>query len=102
MDADTLRRQLEFYQDLGITTLYRRQTPPAAAEPAPEVAPPPVSFEPQPESAAPLPGLAPENDTLLKIIEDIGDCRRCRLHLARHKIVFGVGNEQARLVFVGE
>jgi uracil-DNA glycosylase len=27
---------------------------------------------------------------------------RCRLHEQRTKIVFGVGNEQAKLVFVGE
>ena len=42
------------------------------------------------------------DETLLKIIQDIGDCHRCRLHEARNKIVFGVGNEQAPLVFVGE
>ena len=53
-------------------------------------------------SVHPLPGLAPDNDTLLKIIEDMGDCKRCRLHAGRNKIVFGVGNEQAKLVFVGE
>ena len=50
-----------------------------------------------------LPSLAPEGDTLLKIRQDIGDdCRRCRLCEARSKIVFGSGNEQAHLVFVGE
>jgi len=43
-----------------------------------------------------------ENDTLLKIREDIGDCTRCRLHKARHHIVFADGNPQADLVFVGE
>jgi DNA polymerase len=46
--------------------------------------------------------MAPTNDSLLKIIGDIGDCRRCRLHEQRTKIVFGVGNENAPLVFVGE
>ena len=49
-----------------------------------------------------LPPLAPTNDTLFKIIEDIGDCRRCRLHEGRSKIVFGVGNPESPLVFVGE
>jgi uracil-DNA glycosylase len=34
--------------------------------------------------------------------EDIGDCRRCPLSKDRQRIVFGSGNEQARLVFVGE
>src|SRR5215475_6139181 len=43
-----------------------------------------------------------ENDTLLKIREDLGDCKRCRLHKTRHNIVFGDGNPNAELVFVGE
>ena len=43
---------------------------------------------------------APE--TLEAIREDIGDCRRCALCEQRHHIVFGAGNPQARLVFVGE
>ena len=49
-----------------------------------------------------IPSLAPHGDTLLKIIDDIGDCKRCRLHIARKKIVFGSGNPEAKLVFVGE
>jgi uracil-DNA glycosylase family 4 len=43
-----------------------------------------------------------KDDTLLKIREDIGDCTRCKLHKGRNKIVFGDGNSQAQLVFVGE
>lgn len=40
----------------------------------------------------------------LKIIrEDLGDCTRCKLHKqGRKQIVFGVGNPQADLMFVGE
>jgi len=40
----------------------------------------------------------------LRIIrEDLGDCTRCRLHQqGRKQIVFGVGNPQAELMFVGE
>jgi DNA polymerase len=49
-----------------------------------------------------LPSLAPEDDNLEKIRADIGDCIRCRLHAGRTKLVFGDGNAQARLVFVGE
>jgi DNA polymerase len=42
-------------------------------------------------------------DTSLEAIRlDIGDCVRCKLHVARTNIVFGEGNPQARLVFVGE
>jgi uracil-DNA glycosylase family 4 len=43
-----------------------------------------------------------ENDTLLKIREDIGDCTRCKLHKKRTHIVFADGNPKADLVFVGE
>lgn len=43
-----------------------------------------------------------ENDTLLRIREDIGDCTRCKLHKRRNKIVFGDGNPKAQLVFIGE
>jgi uracil-DNA glycosylase len=39
---------------------------------------------------------------LQSIQADIGDCTRCRLHEGRSKIVFGSGNPEARLVFVGE
>jgi uracil-DNA glycosylase family 4 len=40
--------------------------------------------------------------TLEEIREDIGDCRRCKLCAKRTNIVFGSGNSEARLVFVGE
>jgi DNA polymerase len=43
-----------------------------------------------------------EGDTLDRIREDLGECTRCRLHQQRNKIVFGVGNPRAELVFVGE
>ncbi len=43
-----------------------------------------------------------EGDTLAAIREFIGDCTRCKLHKGRNKIVFGVGNPKADLVFVGE
>jgi len=43
-----------------------------------------------------------KGDTLERIREDIGDCKRCRLCEERNKIVFGSGNAKAELVFVGE
>jgi len=88
MDAETLRRYLEFYQDLGIQTLYRRAAAPSAEAPVPVT----------------LISNAPSNplEPLFRILEDIGDCRRCRLHEQRTRIVFGVGDEQTKLVFVGE
>jgi len=101
MDADALRQYLEFYQDLHIQTLYRRTAPPPAAAARPVVAQSPIVVA-APEPKMELPPLAPPNDSLLKIIQDIGDCHRCKLGDARNKIVFGVGDEKAQLVFVGE
>jgi DNA polymerase len=96
MDADFLRRYLEFYQDLGIQNLYR-----PAGEPIPP--PSPAQSAALPSQIPPvLPPLAPANESLFQILNDIGDCRRCRLHEGRTRIVFGVGNEHAPLVFVGE
>jgi DNA polymerase len=41
--------------------------------------------------------------TLPAIRTDLGDCTRCKLHrLGRRQIVFGVGNPDAALMFVGE
>jgi uracil-DNA glycosylase family 4 len=89
MDADLLHRYLEFYQDLGIKTLYRKELVSKSELPPTEL-------------PAVLPPMTPASDTLLQIIQDMGDCKRCRLHEKRNKIVFGVGNEQSPLVFVGE
>lgn len=41
-------------------------------------------------------------ETLEDVRMDLGDCRRCKLSEHRKNIVFGVGNPNARLVFVGE
>ncbi len=40
--------------------------------------------------------------TLEEIREEVGDCTRCKLHEGRTNLVFGEGNPNARLVFVGE
>jgi uracil-DNA glycosylase len=94
LSPDDLRRKIEYYKDLGIKELYRRE--PAGSGVVPEIAlvDAPIPVE--------LPGLAPAGDTLPLIREDIGDCTRCRLHKGRKKIVFGDGSPEARLVFVGE
>ncbi len=39
---------------------------------------------------------------LEKIRQEMGDCQRCKLHSTRTNIVFGEGNPQARLMFIGE
>ncbi len=40
--------------------------------------------------------------SLDELREAIGDCRRCKLCAGRTNLVFGVGNPNARLMFVGE
>ncbi|MEO6982893.1 MAG: uracil-DNA glycosylase [Edaphobacter sp.] len=62
-----------------------------------------VSFD----GLAPLPqsrvGASQKAEALLEIQQEIGDCTRCPLAYAgRHKIVFGDGDANARLMFVGE
>jgi len=52
------------------------------------------AFSPPPPSPSIL--------TLKEVREELGDCRRCKLHSTRTNIVFGAGNPRALLVFVGE
>ena len=94
MDTDQLRRYLEFYKDLGIKDLYKAKVGQAL--------PPANLVEVSTPKPMQLPPLAPQGESLLQIVQDLGDCKRCRLHEGRNKIVFGVGNEQSPLVFVGE
>ncbi len=43
-----------------------------------------------------------EPQTLAEVRQLMGDCQRCGLAATRTKLVFGAGNPQARLLFVGE
>jgi uracil-DNA glycosylase len=120
---DKLEAWLRYYDDLNIGAFYTDRSAagkhlteaPAESVPAsfPHLEPP--SAPARTKSAPPVSALpivhAPslfeaadrvENDTLEKIREDLGECTRCRLHKQRNKIVFGVGNPCAELVFVGE
>jgi len=113
MTKDEIRRYLEFYQDLGVKTIFLGSgSALSAAEiapaglPAAPLSPLPTAIPaktPASDQTFPLvPPLAPAHDSLAKISEDIGDCKRCRLHEGRNRIVFGSGSEEAKLVFVGE
>jgi uracil-DNA glycosylase len=104
MTRDEIRDQLSFYRDLGVKDIYKRaatKAPQEAAALKPVAAPKSQIVSPKIADVV-LPTLQPPGDTLLKIIEDIGDCKRCALSQGRNKIVFGSGNEQSKLVFVGE
>jgi uracil-DNA glycosylase len=52
--------------------------------------------------ALPVLSSSPQDVSLEAIRADIGDCIRCKLHEQRTKIVFGEGNVNANLMFVGE
>jgi DNA polymerase len=60
--------------------------------------------EPDPrEPERPNPSDRPDPAAALHAIrEEIGDCKRCKLCEARTNIVFGVGDPNAKLMFVGE
>jgi uracil-DNA glycosylase family 4 len=95
MNPEQIRQYLEYYRDLGIKTVYRRDRTPVRGPRVQErdAIRPAVISEPVPVAAAALAGIQAE----------IGDdCRRCKLHAQRKKVVFGSGNPEAKLVFVGE
>ena len=58
------------------------------------------------KESKPLPAEAPAEPPVLlsleEIREEMGDCRRCKLWQSRTRLVFGVGNPRARLMFIGE
>jgi DNA polymerase len=62
----------------------------------PEPSPPAVTLDRE-SATAKAPG-----ETLEQIRTDLGDCTRCPLHRGRRTLVFGTGNENADLMFVGE
>jgi len=92
MTAAQIRSYLEFYRDLGFDMMYRRTSTPAVIDP---IAP----LQEQTPTALPV---TAQNAALEDIRADLTDCKRCRLCEGRSAIVFGSGNSEARLVFIGE
>ena len=88
-----------------------RRLPPPRPATAPRPAAPASSMSlpvEQPRPATPgaelfskYPGLD-QTSSLEQLHEFIGDCRRCKLWPLRTNLVFGVGNPEADLMFVGE
>jgi len=101
-----LTDRLRYYRELGIYDFYRRE-PSAVAQPeitAPATLTPiPIAEEQLPATPKPKVASTDPSTALRLIREDIGDCTRCRLHQqGRKQIVFGVGNPNADLMFIGE
>jgi uracil-DNA glycosylase len=93
MNPDHLKEHLCFAAELGVAGISRdpawRERADAASEPR--------------EAVTPVPFFSAADEALAAIRADIGDCTRCKLHtLGRRQIVFGVGNPEADLMFVGE
>ena len=121
-----LRAYVEYLRDMGVHDFYRqgdpvvaeaREMPPQPAEALvaveesalarPTFLEPPIAKLVSFNDLAPLPEIrvaaSHRADALIGIKEDIGDCTRCPLAYAgRRTIVFGDGDANARLMFVGE
>jgi uracil-DNA glycosylase family 4 len=101
MPNDQLRNHLDYFAELGVDGVRRepewrtRVDVPLDAELAPS--------EPS-EPLEPVPVFTSASDALAALRLDIGpQCTRCKLHtLGRKQVVFGVGNPNADLMFVGE
>ena len=99
--SDQFIEHLKFAAELGVTGISKDP----AWRTREATSPPVVPSSPETiadSSVAPL--VVVSGETLAIIQADIGDdCRRCKLHkLGRQQIVFGVGNPNADLMFVGE
>jgi DNA polymerase len=61
-----------------------------------------LGVHPAAPGAASLPGAGERAAALAAVRAELGDCQRCRLAGTRKSIVFGQGNPEAELMFVGE
>jgi uracil-DNA glycosylase len=117
-----LTARVNYYREMGIYDFYRRPVEEGASEITLQATSSDEIFSPQGSesiqgtpslmpktvkpssvvSASPVPEIQDKSAALKAIREDIGDCTRCGLHKGRNKLVFGVGNINADIMFVGE
>ncbi|MGH9310607.1 MAG: uracil-DNA glycosylase [Vicinamibacterales bacterium] len=108
MDNRQIANHLRFYQELGVTGISRDRawrTREGADAPSPAAAGDPHAATPAEPSgdAVPITVARSEAEALASIRADLGECTRCKLHaMGRTQIVYGVGDESAELMFVGE
>jgi DNA polymerase len=96
--------RLRYYNDLGIYDFYRRAPQEKSCAVAVEQTIPELTEPASPMPRATASSTVADRPAALRLIrEEIGDCTRCRLHKqGRKQIVFGVGNPNAELMFIGE
>jgi uracil-DNA glycosylase family 4 len=104
MNREQIKEHLRFAEELGVAGIsrdpeWRRRTDDPPEPPAVE----PREHDSKQAAAPRIVTLTPA-DALAAIKTEIGpDCSRCKLHtLGRRQVVFGVGNPDADLMFVGE
>jgi DNA polymerase len=93
---------LRFYADLGVTGVSSDPRWRRLATPAGE--PMSSTLDPRPSNLDVVPLARSAAEVLAAVKSEIGPaCTRCKLHaLGRQRVVFGVGNPDADLMFVGE
>jgi len=107
MSHEQLKAHLEFFGELGVEgvraeSLWRGRQEPEPTEPI-EPAEPSQAAVQEVQEVQPVQVFASPAAALSAVREDLGDCTRCKLvGLGRNQIVFGVGNPNADLMFVGE
>jgi DNA polymerase len=90
------REHLKYYRDLGVAGV---TTDPAWRTRGAQAAPSAAADE----TVTAADGSPAGAEALAALRTHIGDCTRCKLHtLGRQQVVFGVGNPNAELMFVGE
>jgi uracil-DNA glycosylase len=99
------KRLLSAYEEMGLEP---PMLPKGALEFAKRSVPKKTTLPLNPSNAKEKPApkiqkeASPPFNSLEALRDHVGDCRRCGLHTGRKNLVFGEGNEKARLVFVGE
>ena len=85
-------RHLWWLRDAGVREVSLSRAPGPAR---PAVAPAQVASYAQSDKGC-------GSEPLLAIRSELGECTRCKLHGGRTRLVFGVGNPSAEIMFVGE
>jgi len=115
VSADQLRAHLEFFGELGVDGFRRepewraravepREPKPGQPEPGEPAELQPVEPMALTEPSESVRVFASQAEALISLRVEIGPaCTRCKLHtMGRRQVVFGVGNPNADLMFVGE